>query len=1094
MGASAMRSWSLQSFVLAILCLGAACATTSPEVASRPAETNGPGVVVEEIGQGSTLEKAGLHPGDLLFAWERTPNPPANPEGGKGEIRTVFDWLWVKTEQAPRGAVRLHGEREGVAILLEVPRGIWDARVRPRMAEDLFQPYMEGRRRIDAGDLEGGIRLWDQLVQHMEPQAPSGLRGWLALQISEAWSKNGQGDKERATLRAALAQAQDPQIQVVLWEALAQSQQYASEMAHAEASFRSALKVGETSWGESSLQAARTIARLGFFMRLQGRQDEAEELQRRALEIRQRWAPDSLEVTDSLHHLFLLAWDRRNLEAMSESMRRALAIHERWPPDTLAMADTLNDLGLLEHDRGRYGEAAAALQRALAILEQRSPESISVAITLARLGGVAERLQDDDSAEELLQRALAIREKLAPESLGTSEILSDLGVLARKRGDLDTAEDLIRRAMSIGEKAVPGGPTVATMLDALGIVARLRGNLDEAWEHHHRALDFHKGFPDRSFEAHGLALLGEVAEARGDLNLALGLYQQAQAIYELGTDTRGETWNLQRLGRLYRRTHRSEQAAQLLHRAVDLLEAQVGRLGVSQDLQATFRASYEDIYHDAIEAELDRGDTAEAFHLIERSRARSFLTLLAERDLMFSSEVPEAPERSRRDNAARYDQTLRKLAQWTPAAGEAAHEALHSELSRLRRERDEIASEIRKASPRLAALRQPQPLDLAAARKILDPGTLALSYSVGKEQTALFAVTREGGLWVEILKIGEEQLRQDVESFLERIQSQEAPADLARSLYLTLIGPVADLVERSERVLILPDGPLHRLPFGALMRDTSGREQYLAEWRPLHSALSLTVYGSLRASESAPAGSATAVVAFGDPRYSKELAASGETRDLILRSPGLRGFDWAPLPYSRREVERIAEVYPGARLYLGEEATEERAKAVARDARILHFSTHGYLDDRTPLDSALVLTIPNDLAPGRENGLLQVWEIFESVRLDADLVVLSACESALGRELSGEGMIGLTRAFQYAGARSVVASLWDVADQTTAELMARFHYHLAAGLPKDEALQAAQIELIRESVRITTANGQVVETDASAPFFWAAFQLFGDWQ
>jgi hypothetical protein len=157
----------------------------------------------------------------------------------------------------------------------------------------------------------------------------------------------------------------------------------------------------------------------------------------------------------------------------------------------------------------------------------------------------------------------------------------------------------------------------------------------------------------------------------------------------------------------------------------------------------------------------------------------------------------------------------------------------------------------------------------------------------------------------------------------------------------------------------------------------------------------------------------------------------------------LRSFNWTPLPYTRREVERIAAAYPEARLYLGEEATEERAKSTTRDARVLHFATHGYLDDRTPLDSALVLTIPEELSAGRDNGLLQVWEIFESVRLDADLVVLSACDSALGRELSGEGLIGLTRAFQYAGARSVVASLWSVADRVTAELMARFHRSLA---------------------------------------------------
>jgi len=157
---------------------------------------------------------------------------------------------------------------------------------------------------------------------------------------------------------------------------------------------------------------------------------------------------------------------------------------------------------------------------------------------------------------------------------------------------------------------------------------------------------------------------------------------------------------------------------------------------------------------------------------------------------------------------------------------------------------------------------------------------------------------------------------------------------------------VADLVEGSERVLILPDGPLHRLSFGALIRDAD-RVQYLAEWKPLHSALSLTVYGALRSLEGTPSSPATAVVAFGDPRFSKDLATGGELGDLVRHSPGLRSFDWTALPYSRREVERIAEVYPGARLYLGEEATEERAKST-REARILHFSTHGYSTTAIP--------------------------------------------------------------------------------------------------------------------------------------------------
>jgi CHAT domain-containing protein len=133
-----------------------------------------------------------------------------------------------------------------------------------------------------------------------------------------------------------------------------------------------------------------------------------------------------------------------------------------------------------------------------------------------------------------------------------------------------------------------------------------------------------------------------------------------------------------------------------------------------------------------------------------------------------------------------------------------------------------------------------------------------------------------------------------------------------------------------------------------------------------------------------------------------------------------------------------------------------------------------------PLNSALALTIREDPGEGQDNGLLQAWEIFERMRLDAELVTLSACDSALGREAGGEGLVGLTRAFQYAGARSVVASLWSVADRSTAELMRSFYGQLKAGKSKDEALRAAQMELMRGRF--------------SHPFYWAGFQLAGDWR
>jgi CHAT domain-containing protein len=168
-------------------------------------------------------------------------------------------------------------------------------------------------------------------------------------------------------------------------------------------------------------------------------------------------------------------------------------------------------------------------------------------------------------------------------------------------------------------------------------------------------------------------------------------------------------------------------------------------------------------------------------------------------------------------------------------------------------------------------------------------------------------------------------------------------------------------------------------------------------------------------------------------------------------------------------------------LWLGAEATEERAKQVGPEARIIHFATHGFVDEDFPLESGLALATPQPGDEGRDNGLLQAWEVFESVRIDADLVTLSACRTALGKEVRGEGLVGLTWAFEYAGARSVLASLWEVDDASTAELMRQFYRALHDGAPTAKALRQAQIDLLRRPA-------------TSAPFFWAAFQLVGDWR
>jgi CHAT domain-containing protein len=333
--------------------------------------------------------------------------------------------------------------------------------------------------------------------------------------------------------------------------------------------------------------------------------------------------------------------------------------------------------------------------------------------------------------------------------------------------------------------------------------------------------------------------------------------------------------------------------------------------------------------------------------------------------------------------------------------------------------------------------------------------------------------------------VGRPALEKEIEAYRRLLTNPQS--DLvnlnarAARLYDLLLKPAERRLAHARRILISADGPLHLLPWAALRH----RGEYLAQWRPIHLIASMTVYEEIRRSQRRASDPDTwRLVAFGDPGYPKISGATGETiTDSEVRSTLRRGLKLEPLPATRDEVRGIARLFPGAEVYLGAEATEERAKQASPHADLLHFAGHGLIDERFPLDSSLALTIPAQLQEGRDNGLLQAWEIFENLRLDANLVTLSACDTALGREMGGEGLLGLTRAFQFAGARTVLASLWSVSDVSTATLMKRFYTYLRQGQTKDEALRAAQIDLIRSQ-----------KEEFSHPYHWAGFSLYGDWR
>ena len=315
-------------------------------------------------------------------------------------------------------------------------------------------------------------------------------------------------------------------------------------------------------------------------------------------------------------------------------------------------------------------------------------------------------------------------------------------------------------------------------------------------------------------------------------------------------------------------------------------------------------------------------------------------------------------------------------------------------------------------------------------------------------------------------------------------------------------------------MLIVGDGPLLSLPFSALTRrNADGRRQFVVEWKPTLFAASATTYIANFRLDSL-SNKAGALVAFGDPviplraraqqdgelrnadtDVAKEIAEADNTAqdkaesdaapaDAELAAELARSGRLGRLPATRGEVTGIVGLYGSqAQALLGRDATEERAKTLGPSARILHLATHGLINDRLPLNSGLLFSPPQ--GPKEGNGLLQAWEIYDGLRLTADLVTLSACDTALGEEARGEGLMSLTRAFQVAGARTVVASLWKIADTSTASLMTRFYRELKSGNAKDASLQAAQRALL---------SGEQGSGRWRHPFYWAAFQAYGAWQ
>lgn len=896
------------------------------------------------------------------------------------------------------------------------------------------------------------------------------------------------------------------------------------------------------SLARGSLAEAATLNGLGNVTRQRGNLAKAEEYYHQSLEIREQLAPGSVDVAASLNNLGNIVSDMGDLIGAEDYYAKSLAITQKLAPGSMQAAMVLNNLDYLAEQQGDLVKAEEYQRQSLAIREKLAPGSLDVALSLSNLGSIAWRRGDLYKAEQYQRKSLAIREKLAPNSLDVAASLNKLGDVLVDKGDLVQAEQDYVRSMAIWKRLAPESVYLAMSLDGLGLIARGHGNLLQAEGHYHEALAIREKTSPFSVDlAWNLDYLGSVAKDRGDLTGAEQYYRRAVDIWEKLAPTSGnEASALAGLASLVRRSGQLDAAAQLYEQSLNALERQTARLGGSDDIRARFRGRYAGYYKQYVDLLIHENQPAMAFHVVERLHARALLETLAAGHVDIRKGVNASLLEQER--SLRADITAKSAHHLQLLSASATNEQLRTvenEIKHRLEELQDLEGRIRSSSPVYAALTQPQPLNAREVQQqLLDADTVLLEYSLGEDRSFVFAVTPNSleafalpkravieamaSRLDDLLRARDRRKKgESSQQWATRIAQAEAeyPRAAAR-LSRIILGPVAGQIA-GKRLLIISDGALHYIPFAALPAPERASTP-LVLWHEIINLPSASVLAVLRREQTERQPGAKMVAVFADPvfdtddvrvqrgsykdelrgdsrrsgRETSEITESAE-KDGLSRSHGeltrsarevgwrMRG-DEVFLPrlrFTRREAAAIAAIAPQGQSWQALDFRASRANATRQNLanyRIVHFATHALINNRHPELSGLVLSLVDEQGKS-QNGFLGLQDIY-NLDLPAELVVLSACATGLGKAIEGEGLVGLTRGFIYAGASRVLASLWEIDDRATAEMM-QYFYHDMIGrkMRPAAALRSAQIQMWRRQ-------------RWSSPYFWAAFQLQGDWK
>ena len=753
-----------------------------------------------------------------------------------------------------------------------------------------------------------------------------------------------------------------------------------------------------------------------------------------------------------------------------EHIRRALE-QKRLFKERAGEAAMLHNLAVLFADQDELGEALTYYLESLQVFRTLGNREWE-ARALSNLGGAYLDFGEPRRALELFQEALPIRRELK-ERRGEEHTLRRLGQAQEALGDLPAAMESYGKALKIAEEISDRtGEALAVGLLAQGHLRA--GDLRRALELFHRSADLQSTLENRAGLAFARQRIGEIEAGLGEPEKAVIILREVLDQRLLLGDPTGQADTLASLAMVERQRGRLQPALEHAEEAIRLVES-VRATVADPALRASFLASRRRAFDLAIGLRMELGHAEEALALSERSRARSLLDMLQEARTGVREGLPPDLREREQSLALRFSRNARKL---RSKISDEERAALRRELASLLTEADRLEDEKRRRNPRYAVLNRP-PLDAAGIRALLEPDTVLLEYTLGEERSFLWLVTPQK---VESFTLpGRVEIEDAARRSYEDIRSLEKKDPEAhKALSQLLFGKIADRLH-CRRLVIVADGALHYIPFAVLPdpEDPSGKTPLVAG-HEIVSLASASVLDVQRRVLARPRRTQKSVALLADPVFN---GADDRLPKAVPGAPPAPAAPWGRLAASGTEARAIAKLLPPGQVFLALGPKASRATALSGELagyRVVHFATHGMVESEVPRSSFLALSMLDEKRQPLE-GSLGLSDIY-NLKLEADLVVLSGCDTALGREIRGEGLMGLTQGFLYAGGERVMASLWRVQDRATAELMIRFYTALfKQELPPAAALRSAQLS-IRSDPRWQD------------PYYWAPFVLQGDWR